>query len=167
MDSMSRLILASSRVRPVEKVARSPEARKPRRNGGGGRGKGLETVRTLPPSPCSISLTWRRRAPALLRLHLLGLGRYRLRNERRRRAGRLLRRWRRRLESLGRRHLDLRVAVDAGARRDQVPDDDVLLEPQQVILGALDGGVRQHPRGLLERRRRNERLRRERRLGDP
>src|SRR6266704_2523680 len=46
-------------------------------------------------------------------------------------------------------------------------DDDVLLQPQQVVPRAADRRVGQHARGLLERRRRNERLRRQARLGDP
>src|SRR5229473_6004793 len=79
---------------------------------------------------------------------------------------RLERRWRR-LEPLRRLDLDLVVAVDARARRDQMADDDVLLQPQQVVPRAADRRVGQHARGLLERRRRNERLRRQARLGDP
>jgi hypothetical protein len=46
----------------------------------------------------------------------------------------------------------------------QVPDDDVLFEAQEVVLGPADRGIGQHPRGLLERRRRDERLGRETRL---
>src|SRR5260370_33874779 len=51
-------------------------------------------------------------------------------------------------------------------RRDEVADDDILLEPQEVVARAPDGRVREDPRRLLERRRRDERLRREARLGD-
>src|SRR6266567_3615402 len=72
-----------------------------------------------------------------------------------------------RLEPLRRLDLDLVVAVNARARRDEMADDDVLLQPQQVVPRAADRRVGQHPRGLLERRRRNERLRRQARLGDP
>src|SRR2546426_12084692 len=76
-------------------------------------------------------------------------------------------RGRRRLEPLRRLDLDLVVPVDPRSRRDQMADDDVLLEPQQVVPRAADRRVGQHARGLLERRRRNERLRRQARLGDP
>src|SRR3954468_3340 len=62
--------------------------------------------------------------------------------------------------------IDLGVAVDAAAGRDQVTDDDVLLETEEVVLGPADGRVGQHPRGLLERRSRDEGLGRETRLGD-
>src|SRR5882724_12680056 len=54
--------------------------------------------------------------------------------------------WRRWFKPCRRLDFDLRVPVDTRSRRDQVPDDDVLLEPQQVVLGALDGRVSQHPR---------------------
>ena len=47
-----------------------------------------------------------------------------------------------------------------------MPDDDVLLEPKQIVLRATNRRVRQNSRGLLERRRRDERLRRQARLGD-
>src|SRR5262249_16760334 len=62
--------------------------------------------------------------------------------------------------------LHVHVPVDAGASRDQVPDDDVLLQPLQVVARAADGGVGQHPRGFLERGRGDERLRGQRGLGD-
>src|SRR6266513_875416 len=74
---------------------------------------------------------------------------------------------RRRLEPLRRLDLDVVVPIDAGPRRDEVADDDVLLQAQQVVPRAADRRVGQHTRGLLERRRRNERLRRQTRLGDP
>src|SRR5438105_3154841 len=48
-----------------------------------------------------------------------------------------------------------------------MPDDDVLLETQQIVLGPSDRRVGQYPRRFLERRRRNERLRGQARLGDP
>src|SRR4029079_7839310 len=44
-----------------------------------------------------------------------------------------------------------------GAGRDELADDDVLLEPDQVVLGAIDGRLGQHPGGLLEGRRGKER----------
>jgi hypothetical protein len=40
-----------------------------------------------------------------------------------------------------------------GSRRDQATNDNVLLEPAQIVLGTLDGGLGEYPRGLLERRR--------------
>src|SRR5581483_4556827 len=49
---------------------------------------------------------------------------------------------------------------------DQLPDDHVLLQPEQAIDLALDRGIRKHLRRLLERRCRQERLGRERRLRD-
>ena len=42
------------------------------------------------------------------------------------------------------------------AGRDELADDDVLLEPDQVVLGAVDRGLGEHPGRLLERRRREE-----------
>src|SRR5207247_9035282 len=67
-------------------------------------------------------------------------------------------------DPLWRRDLDLVLAGDPASRREEVPDDDVLLEPQEVVPGAPDRRVRQHARRLLERRRRDERLRGEARL---
>src|SRR5207247_4531724 len=55
----------------------------------------------------------------------------------------------------------------AGAGRDELADDDVLLEPDQVILGAVDGRLGEHPGRLLERRRRQEAGGVERGLRDP
>ena len=40
--------------------------------------------------------------------------------------------------------------------RDELADDDVLLEPDQVVLGAVDGGLGEHPGRLLEGRRGEE-----------
>ena len=40
--------------------------------------------------------------------------------------------------------------------RDELADDDVLLEADQVVLGAVDGGLGQHPGRLLEGRRGEE-----------
>src|SRR5205085_12431025 len=72
------------------------------------------------------------------------------------------------LHSLGRLQveIDLLIPIHARAGRNQVPDDDVLLEPKQIVLRATNRRVRQNSRGLLERRRRDERLRRQARLGD-
>src|SRR3970040_354972 len=64
-------------------------------------------------------------------------------------------------------HLGPSVVPEPRARRDQPADDDVLLEAAQVVLLAADGGLRQHPGGLLERRRRDEAVGRERSLRDP
>src|SRR5690606_7613299 len=58
------------------------------------------------------------------------------------------------------------VVGQAGAGRDQAADDDVLLEAAQGVAGASDGGLGEHAGGLLERRRRQERLGRQRGLGD-
>src|SRR3989304_4430164 len=44
----------------------------------------------------------------------------------------------------------------ARARRDQPADNDVLLEPVERIALAVDRGLGEHARGLLERRRRAE-----------
>src|SRR5213594_2543985 len=64
---------------------------------------------------------------------------------------------------------DLQPAVDlhAGAGRDQSAHDHVLLQPAQVIDPPRDGRLRQHARRLLERGRRDERVGRQRGLGDP
>src|SRR3954452_594646 len=53
----------------------------------------------------------------------------------------------------------------AGPGRDQLADDDVLLEADQVVPGAVDRGLREHPGRLLEGGGREERRRVERRLG--
>src|SRR6266849_8131872 len=79
--------------------------------------------------------------------------------------GRFQRR-RRRLEALRRLDLDVVIPVNAGTRRDQMPDDDVLLETKQIVLGPTDRRIGQHPGRFLERRRRDERLRRQARLRD-
>src|SRR5262245_59771464 len=50
------------------------------------------------------------------------------------------------------RHAELLVRREARPRRDQAAHDDVLLAPAQVVDRALDRGLGQHPRGLLERR---------------
>src|SRR6185437_5415505 len=54
----------------------------------------------------------------------------------------------------------------AGSRRDQAADDDVFLEAVERIDLAVDGRLGKHARGLLERRRRDERTRLQRSLGD-
>src|SRR5712692_3577058 len=63
-------------------------------------------------------------------------------------------------------HVDVAIGRHTGARRDEAADDDVLLEPAQVVDSARDCRLRQYPRGLLERGCRDERLRRQRGLGD-
>src|SRR6185503_2154342 len=69
-------------------------------------------------------------------------------------------------ERLRRLDLDRAVALEARRRRDQLPDDDVLLQAGQAVDLALERGVGQHLGGLLEGGRRQERVRRQRRLGD-
>src|SRR6266850_4019665 len=59
-----------------------------------------------------------------------------------------------------------RVIREARARRDQAADDHVLLETAQIVFQAAHRRFRQHAGGLLERGRRDEGLRRERRLGN-
>ena len=54
----------------------------------------------------------------------------------------------------------------AGAGRDQLADDDVLLQAQQRVGLGVDGRVGEHPGRLLERGRRQPRLGGERGLGD-
>src|SRR5262245_42581274 len=54
----------------------------------------------------------------------------------------------------------------AGAGRAQAADDDVLLEAFERVDLAVDRGFGEHARGLLERRRRDERPRLQRGLGD-
>ena len=71
------------------------------------------------------------------------------------------------LRGLDRLDLERAVVPEAGRRRDQLADDHVLLEADKPIALALEGGVGQDLGGLLERGRREERLRRERGLGDP
>src|SRR4029453_8275996 len=63
--------------------------------------------------------------------------------------------------------VDRAVPLQPGGGRDQLPDDHVLLQAQQAVDLALDRGVGQHLRRLLEGGGREERLRRERRLRDP
>src|SRR5580693_2980390 len=58
------------------------------------------------------------------------------------------------------------VVFHARSGRDEASDDDVLFQAAQVIDLAVDAGFGKHARGLLERRRRDERVGGERRLGD-
>src|SRR5689334_1268310 len=78
------------------------------------------------------------------------------------RLRRQLRRW------WHRRTFDLHflVAVHASTSRDEVTDDDVLLESEQLVSRAADCSVGENARRLLEACRRDERLSRETRLGD-
>src|SRR4051794_31513059 len=69
-------------------------------------------------------------------------------------------------DRLGRLDLEAPVATETRGRRDQLPDDHVLLEAEQTVGLALERRVREHLGGLLERRRRQERIRGERGLGD-
>ena len=57
--------------------------------------------------------------------------------------------------------------VEAGAGRDEVAEDDVLLEADQVIDLAGQGGLGEDLGGLLEAGGRDEAIRLHRRLGDP
>src|SRR5215211_272377 len=59
---------------------------------------------------------------------------------------------------LGQHRGDAAVAHHAGPGRDQLADDDVLLEADQRVALALDGRLGQHPCGLLEGGRRQPRL---------
>src|SRR4051794_6044212 len=51
---------------------------------------------------------------------------------------------------LGSEGLDVLVALHAGAGRDELADDDVLLEAHETVGTALDGGLGEHTRRLLE-----------------
>ena len=62
--------------------------------------------------------------------------------------------------------LDIAVTFEAGARRDQTSHDDVFLQAAQVIDLPGDGRFGEDAGGLLEARRGDERIGRERRLGD-
>ncbi len=61
---------------------------------------------------------------------------------------------------------DVAVVLHARAGRDQLADDDVLLEPEELVALALDGGLGQHPGRLLEGGGREPALGGQRRLGD-
>src|SRR5580692_5908750 len=58
------------------------------------------------------------------------------------------------------------VVLHAGSGRDKPADDDVLLKATQVIDRSLNGSFGEHARSLLEGRRRDERVGRERRFRD-
>src|SRR6185437_14096205 len=58
------------------------------------------------------------------------------------------------------------VVRESRPRRNQPADDDVLLQATQLVLLAHDRGLGKHARRLLERSRRDERIGRQRRLGD-
>src|SRR5919109_2324834 len=62
--------------------------------------------------------------------------------------------------------LALEPLLEARAGRDQLADDDVLLQPEQAILPAADRGLGEHASRLLERGGGEEALGRERGLGD-
>src|SRR3954471_15335958 len=69
-------------------------------------------------------------------------------------------------ERLGRLDLDRAGAPEARGRRDQLPDDHVLLQAGEAVDLALERRVGQDLGGLLEGGRRQERVRGQRRLGD-
>src|SRR5919204_5091089 len=73
---------------------------------------------------------------------------------------------RRTRDRLGGLDLEPPVPAQAGGGRDQLADDHVLLQAEQTVGLALERRVREDLGGLLERRRREERVRRERGLGD-
>src|SRR4029078_13734631 len=56
-------------------------------------------------------------------------------------------------------HVELAVAHHARTGRDQLADDDVLLETDQVVALAVDGAFGETPGGLAERRPRRPRPR--------
>src|SRR5215210_2424271 len=69
-------------------------------------------------------------------------------------------------QRLRRLDLDRAVALEPGGGRDQLADDDVLLQAREAVDLALERRVGEHLGGLLEGGRRQERVRRQRRLGD-
>ena len=62
--------------------------------------------------------------------------------------------------------ISLTILAQAGTGRDQLTDDNVLLQSQQMIYLALDGGLSQDLGGLLERGCGEEGLGGQRGLGD-
>src|SRR5215208_4468693 len=62
------------------------------------------------------------------------------------------------LGGLNRLDLERPVVLEAGRGRDQLADDDVLLQADQAVALALEGGVREHLGRLLEGGRRQEGL---------
>src|SRR3954453_21504976 len=69
-------------------------------------------------------------------------------------------------DRLGRADVDSAITLQGRSRRNQLAGDHVLLQPEQTVDLALDRGVRQHLRPLLERGRGEEALGRERCLRD-
>ena len=65
-----------------------------------------------------------------------------------------------------RRELDVAVVLEAGSGGNEAADDHVLLEAAQVVDGSVDAGFRENTGGLLEAGRGDERVSRERSLGD-
>src|SRR5439155_6924123 len=63
-------------------------------------------------------------------------------------------------------HVYVLIPVHTRTGRNEVTDDDVLLEAEEVVLGAADRCIGKNPSGFLERSSRNKRLRRERGLGN-
>src|SRR5690606_11346166 len=63
-------------------------------------------------------------------------------------------------------HVTITVISHARTCRKQTADDDVFLETAQIITLAHDRSLSQHAGGLLERRCRDERIGRQRSLGD-
>ena len=61
-------------------------------------------------------------------------------------------------DARGGKHLNIAVALHAGTRRQELADNDILLEAEQRIALALDGGVGEDSCGLLEGRCRKEGL---------
>ena len=57
--------------------------------------------------------------------------------------------------------------LQAGPGRDELADDDVLLQPEELVALALDGRLGQHPRRLLEGGGGKPALGGQRGLGDP
>jgi hypothetical protein len=62
--------------------------------------------------------------------------------------------------------VDVPVRLHAGARRDELADDDVLLEADERVGPGVDRRLGEHPGGLLEGGRREPRVGGQRRLGD-
>ena len=55
---------------------------------------------------------------------------------------------------IGRLNRELPILHHSGSGRDELADDDVLLQTDQLVATAIDRRFGQHPSGLLERRRR-------------
>src|SRR6267143_727318 len=65
-----------------------------------------------------------------------------------------------------RREPHVAIVLHAGAGGNQTSYDHIFLQTAQVVHRSLNGGFGEHARGLLERRCRDERVSRERRLRD-